>query len=107
MEPGSAGWRRRRPTVNRSAVTDRATISIEEKLMKFWPSGSRAWISVFLFFLTLICSVALAAQTQAGRLRGQIVDATGAVIPGANITVKNSSGLAITATSDAAGAYDA
>ena len=74
--------------------------------MKFWPSGSRAWISVFLFFFTLACSVALAAQTQAGRLRGQIVDATGAVIPGASITVKNSSGLAITATSDGAGAYD-
>ena len=54
--------------------------------MKFWPSGSRVRISVFLFFFTLICSVALAAQTQAGRLRGQIVDATGAVIPGASIT---------------------
>ena len=34
------------------------------------------------------------------------MDATGAVIPGASITVKNSSGLAITATSDGAGAYD-
>ena len=74
--------------------------------MKFWPSGSRAWISGFLFFFTLVCSTALLAQTQAGRLRGQIVDATGAVIPGASITVKNSSGLAITATSDGAGAYD-
>ncbi|MGH9635872.1 MAG: carboxypeptidase-like regulatory domain-containing protein, partial [Candidatus Angelobacter sp.] len=74
--------------------------------MKFWPSGSRAWISTFLFFLTLACSAVLVAQTQAGRLRGQIVDATGAVIPGASITVKNSSGLAITATSDGAGAYD-
>src|SRR6476646_3838570 len=100
MEPGSAGWRRRRPAVNRS------NDGIEEKLMKFWPSGSRLRISVFLFFFTLICSVALAAQTRAGRLRGQIVDATGAVIPGASITVKNSSGLAITATSDGTGAYD-
>src|SRR6476646_8261441 len=100
MEPGSAGWRRRRPAVNRS------NDGIEEKLMKFWPSGSRLRISVFLFFFTLICSVALAAQTRAGRLRGQIVDATGAVIPGASITVKNSSGLAISATSDGAGAYD-
>jgi Carboxypeptidase regulatory-like domain len=81
-------------------------MTIEERLMKFWPSGSRAWISTFLFFLTLACSAALVAQTQAGRLRGQIVDATGAVIPGASITVKNSSGLAIAATSDGAGAYD-
>ena len=54
--------------------------------MKFWPLGSRVWISVFLFFFTLACSIALPAQTQAGRLRGQIVDATGAVIPGASIT---------------------
>jgi hypothetical protein len=81
-------------------------MTIEERLMKFWPSGSRAWISTFLFFLTLACSAALVAQTQPGRLRGQIVDATGAVIPGASITAKNSSGLAITATSDGAGAYD-
>ncbi len=74
--------------------------------MKFWPSGSRVWISAFVSFLMLACSAALVAQGQPGRLRGQIVDATGAVIPGASITVKNSSGLAISATSDGAGAYD-
>ena len=34
------------------------------------------------------------------------MDATGAVIPGASITVKNSSGLVVSATSDGAGAYD-
>lgn len=74
--------------------------------MKFRPSAVRVWISICVFFLTLAGSAALVAQTQAGRLRGQIVDATGAVIPGAAITVKNSSGLAITATADGAGAYD-
>jgi hypothetical protein len=81
-------------------------MTIEERLMKFWPSGSGAWISALVSFLMLACSGALVAQGQPGRLRGQIVDATGAVIPGANITVKNSSGLAISATSDGAGAYD-
>ena len=74
--------------------------------MKFWPSGRRTRSSVFVFFFLLACSAALVAQTQPGRLRGQIVDATGAVIPGASITLKNSSGLAITATSDGAGGYD-
>jgi hypothetical protein len=81
-------------------------MTIEERLMKFWPSEIRAWISTFVFFLMLACSVALVAQTQTGRLRGQIVDATGAVIPGASITVKNSSGLVVSATSDGVGAYD-
>src|SRR6478672_4500851 len=105
MESGSAGWRRRRPTMNRHAVTV-AMMTIEERLMKFWPSGSGAWISAFVSFVMLVCSAALMAQGQPGRLRGQIVDATGAVIPGASITVKNSSGLVVSATSDGAGAYD-
>ena len=74
--------------------------------MKFWPSGRHTWTSVFVFFFLLACSAALVAQTQPGRLRGQIVDATGAVIPGASITVKNSSGLVVSATSDGAGGYD-
>ncbi|MGC2745808.1 MAG: carboxypeptidase regulatory-like domain-containing protein [Candidatus Angelobacter sp.] len=73
--------------------------------MKFRLSGNPVWISTFVF-LFLACSVALMAQTQTGRLRGQIVDATGAVIPGASITLKNSSGLVVSATSDGAGAYD-
>ena len=45
--------------------------------MKFWPLGSRAWISAFLFFFTLVCSAALvgadpdrqAARTDRGRHR--------------------------------------
>ncbi len=74
--------------------------------MNFRLSGNRVWISTFVFFFMLVCSAALMAQTQPGRLRGQIVDATGAVIPGASITVKNSSGLVVSATSDGAGAYD-
>ncbi|HEY1525313.1 MAG TPA: carboxypeptidase regulatory-like domain-containing protein [Candidatus Angelobacter sp.] len=74
--------------------------------MKFWPSGNRVWISAFVVSIFIVGSVSLFAQAGTGRLHGQIVDATGAVIPGASITVKNSSGLVVSVTSDGAGAYD-
>src|SRR5579859_5367792 len=74
--------------------------------MKFWPSGNRAWISALVVFILIASSGVLFAQAPTGHLRGQIVDQTGAVIPGAAITVKNSSGLVVSATSDSAGAYD-
>ncbi|HET8887292.1 MAG TPA: carboxypeptidase regulatory-like domain-containing protein [Candidatus Angelobacter sp.] len=74
--------------------------------MKFWPSGNRAWISALAAFILFACSGSLFAQAPTGHLRGQIVDQTGAVIPGAAITVKNSSGLVVSATSDGSGAYD-
>src|SRR5258708_1763861 len=82
------------------------TVMIEERLMKFWLSGNRVRISAFVVFILVAFSGSLFAQTQTGRLRGQIVDATGAVIPRASITVKNSSGLVVSATSDGVGAYD-
>ncbi|HZD96000.1 MAG TPA: carboxypeptidase regulatory-like domain-containing protein, partial [Candidatus Sulfotelmatobacter sp.] len=44
--------------------------------------------------------------TPAGRLQGQITDPTGAVIPGATITLKNSSGLVVAANSGGAGEYE-
>jgi hypothetical protein len=74
--------------------------------MKFWLSGNRAWISVLAVPILLACYAPLFAQAPTGHLRGQIVDQTGAVIPGATVTVKNSSGLVVSATSDGAGAYD-
>src|SRR6476646_111420 len=74
--------------------------------MKFWPLGDRARISALVGFILIACSGALFAQAPTGHLRGQIVDQTGAVIPGAAVTVKNSSGLVVSATSDGAGAYD-
>lgn len=74
--------------------------------MKFWPSGARAWVSALIVTVLLVCSGASLAQAPSGRLRGQVTDPTGAVIPGASITVKNSSGLVVSATSDGAGAYD-
>jgi hypothetical protein len=56
--------------------------------------------------ILLVCSAALTAQSPAGRLHGQITDPSGAVIPGAAISLKNSSGLTIPAKSDGAGSYD-
>lgn len=73
--------------------------------MKFWPSGTRIVVSATMFSILFFCSAAVFAQTTGG-LHGQVVDQTGAVIPGASISVKNSSGLEVTtATADAAGSY--
>lgn len=73
--------------------------------MKFWPLGTRIFVSATLFSILFFCSAAAFAQATGG-LHGQIVDQTGAVIPGASISVKNSSGLEVgTATADAAGSY--
>jgi hypothetical protein len=77
----------------------------EEYWMKFWPLGTRMFVSIFLLTI-LVCSGALFAQAPAGRLHGQITDQTGAVIPAASITVKNASGLVVSAVSDGAGSYD-
>ena len=71
--------------------------------MRFWRLKVYNWV---LLILTAACIAApLPAQAPAGRLQGQILDPTGAVIPGATITLKNSSGLAVSATSDGAGEY--
>lgn len=73
--------------------------------MKFWPLRTHTCVSVFIFSVFLVCSSALFAQAPAGQLHGQILDQTGAVIPAATITVKNSSGLVVSATSDGGGSY--
>lgn len=46
-----------------------------------------------------------AAQSPTGRLHGQVVDPTGAVIPNASITVKSDSGAAFSVKSDGIGSY--
>ncbi|HEY2499799.1 MAG TPA: carboxypeptidase regulatory-like domain-containing protein [Candidatus Angelobacter sp.] len=74
--------------------------------MNFWASESRRWISAFIVFMFFICSGALLGQSSLTHIHGQVTDATGAVIPGATITVKNSSGLVVSATSNGAGEYN-
>jgi len=56
--------------------------------------------------LILLVSIPLLAQGASGRLRGQVTDPSGAVIPGATISLKPTVGPAITAKSDGAGNYD-
>jgi hypothetical protein len=63
---------------------------------------------VFLFFPFLLLSPAfyLQAQTAAGTITGTVTDASGAVIPGATVTIENPvSGLSRTAKTDASGQY--
>src|SRR5215471_6349350 len=73
--------------------------------MNFRPSVTRARYLLTIFFL-LVFAGAVPAQSPAGRLHGQITDPSGAVIPGAAISLKNSSGLSTPAKSDGVGNYD-
>jgi hypothetical protein len=73
--------------------------------MKFWPSGPRMWALV-VFFNLVILAAPLFAQPMFLRLHGQVADPSGAVIPGATITVKSSSDSTFTAKSDGAGGYE-
>ncbi len=72
--------------------------------MRFWSLGLRAWL-LSIFTMALFAATTF-AQAPTGRLRGQITDPTGAVIPQADITVKNSSGLVVMSKSGGAGEYD-
>src|SRR5215469_5376214 len=73
--------------------------------MNFRPSETFVRFLLTILFL-LVFAAALPAQSPAGRLHGQITDPSGAVIPGASISLKNSSGLSIPAKSDGVGNYD-
>jgi hypothetical protein len=76
----------------------------KESLMRVWLLGLRTW--GLAIFCVAIFTAASFAQSTTGRLRGQIADPTGAVIPQADITVKNSSGLVVAGKSGGAGEYD-
>ena len=71
--------------------------------MRFWRSNVCTWVFVALMVAGI--ATPLPAQAPVGRLQGQIMDPTGAVIPGATISLKNASGLVVSATSDGAGEY--
>ncbi|MGC2404557.1 MAG: TonB-dependent receptor [Acidobacteriaceae bacterium] len=64
---------------------------------------------VYLFFfpwMLLAATAGLRAQTAAGTITGTVTDASGAVIPGAKVTIENPvSGLSRKITTDAAGQY--
>jgi hypothetical protein len=72
--------------------------------MNLWRLGARQCIPVTV--LLLVVTGSLLAQSQPGRLHGQVTDPSGAVIPNATISLKNSSGLTVPAKSDGSGGYD-
>ena len=65
--------------------------------------GKTARVSAFV--LAAVVAVGTAFAQQAIALRGQVVDATGGVIPGASVTVIDAQGEAKTASTDATGTY--
>jgi hypothetical protein len=76
-----------------------------EILMKLWPIRLRICALAAIFALVIVAAPAF-AQSAFVHLHGQVADPSGAVIPGATINVKDSSGAVITTKSDGAGAYD-
>ena len=71
--------------------------------MKVWPTVRCLRAFTLIISVLLVFSGATLAQPAVGRLQGQILDQTGAVIPAAAITLKNSSGLVVTGKSGGAG----
>ncbi len=55
--------------------------------------------------ILLLATAAAFAQAQGGRLHGEVVDPTGAVVPNAGITLKSETGQTISARSDGIGTY--
>ena len=52
--------------------------------------GQRALMCVGLSLMSLVCSSGVAAgQTTFGMIQGRVTDSTGAVLPGATVTVTN------------------
>ena len=69
-------------------------------------SFPRRFVFLFFPFLLLSTTIHLQAQTAAGTITGTVTDASGAVIPGATVTIQNPvSGLSRTAKTDASGQY--
>ena len=71
--------------------------------MKFCPARIRKWA---LGVICVLAAAPLFAQSGSVRLRGQVADPSGAVIPGASISVKGPTGSAVAAKSDGAGLYE-
>src|ERR1700684_1794045 len=69
-------------------------------------SFPRRFVFLFFPFLLLSTAIHLQAQTAAGTITGTVTDASGAVIPGATVTIENPvSGLSRTTKTDASGQY--
>jgi hypothetical protein len=73
--------------------------------MKFWPTRRCVCVLVSILILVIVCAPSF-AQSAFTRLHGQVADPSGAVIPGATISLKNAGGTTVTAKSDGAGGYE-
>ena len=62
-------------------------------------------LTLALFVLLLGVSRSSSAQTPQGAIEGQVTDASGGVMAGANVTVTGPNGAARTATTDTQGRY--
>jgi hypothetical protein len=66
----------------------------------------RKFTSILIFGLALfMCQIAIQAQTTTGSISGTVTDQTGAVVPGATVTVKSESGQEYTATTNDSGVF--
>ncbi len=69
-------------------------------------SFRRRFVVLFFPILLLLAAPDMRAQSAAGTIAGIVTDASGAVVPGATVTIENPvSGLSRSATTDAAGHY--
>ncbi len=69
-------------------------------------SFPRRFVVLFVPFLLLPTASVLKAQSAAGTIAGIVADASGAVVPGASVSIENPvSGLSRSTKTDAAGHY--
>src|SRR5262249_30260492 len=62
-------------------------------------------ISMLLFVAVVVAVAATNALAQAGSLRGQVTDQNGAIVVGAKVSARSSSGQTRTVTTDNMGVY--
>src|SRR5678815_5200018 len=66
----------------------------------------RKFTTILMATLVLVtCQIVIQAQSTTGSISGTVTDQTGAVVPGANVTVKGESGQQYTAVTKGDGVY--
>jgi len=73
--------------------------------MRFRPFN-QCLLAIVTVLLVVALSGSASAQLAPGRLHGQVMDPSEAVVPQANISLKNTSGLSLSVKSDGAGGYE-